>query len=84
VKFLACKVISDASGSSLPPIARFVGSDGTFHALNFLAYVAVRPWLWFKVKRLASDSMMAASKLCKVLAETAESHMADRERVVTG
>jgi adenosylhomocysteine nucleosidase len=85
VKFLACKVISDTSSSCLPPIARFVGSDGKFHALRFLGYVAVRPWLWAKVQRLASDSVMAASKLCSVLAETAESYAAGREtRVLTG
>jgi adenosylhomocysteine nucleosidase len=84
VKFLACKVISDTSRSSLPPIARFVGSDGKFHALRFLAYVAVRPWLWPGVQRLASDSAMAAGKLCAVLAETSASHTADREaRVLT-
>jgi adenosylhomocysteine nucleosidase len=78
VKFLACKVISDTSGSSLPPIARFVGTDGKFHVFRFLIYIAVRPWLWSKVQRLANDSVMAASKLCAVLAEMAEAHMADR------
>lgn len=78
LKFLACKVISDTSGSSLPPIARFVGSDGKFGTLGFLAYIAVRPWLWAKVRRLASDTAMAASKLCAVLAETSETHTADR------
>jgi len=84
VQFLACKVISDTSSSSLPPIAPFIGSDGRFHALKFLAYVAVRPWLWAKAQRLASDSVMAARKLCSVLAETAESHTADHEaRVLT-
>jgi adenosylhomocysteine nucleosidase len=84
VKFLACKVISDTRGSSLPPIARFIGSDGKFHALKFLAYIAVRPWLWPRVQRLASDSAMAAANLCSVLTETSETHAADREaRLVT-
>jgi len=84
VRFLACKVISDASGSSLPPIARFINSDGKFHALKFLSYVAVRPWLWSKVQRLASDTAMAADKLCEALADLCESNLADREaRVVT-
>jgi adenosylhomocysteine nucleosidase len=78
LKFLACKVISDKSGSSLPPIARFVGSDGKFHLFRFLTYIAVRPWLWTKVQRLAKDSAMAANKLCALLAETPEAHMADR------
>ncbi len=70
VEFLACKVISDASGSRLPPIARFVGGDGRFHALKFLAYVAVRPWLWGSVQQLARDSALAAGKLCEALAGT--------------
>jgi adenosylhomocysteine nucleosidase len=78
LKFLACKVISDTSESSLPPIARFVGSDGRFQVFRFLAYIAVRPWLWAKVKRLASDSAMAARKLCAVLAEISEVQSADR------
>lgn len=84
VKFLACKVISDTSKSGLPPIARFIGSDGRFHALKFVAYVAVRPWLWGKVRRLANDSAVAAHKLCAVLAEASELHAAgDHARAVT-
>ena len=78
VRFLACKVISDTSSSSLPPIASFVGSDGKFHALRFLAYIALRPWLWFRVQRLATDTAMAADKLCEVLTETSEFHAAAR------
>jgi adenosylhomocysteine nucleosidase len=78
LKFLACKVISDTTGTGLPPIARFIGSDGKFHALKFLFYIAVRPWLWIKVQRLASDSVMAAKKLCGVLAEMSEAHTAER------
>jgi adenosylhomocysteine nucleosidase len=79
VKFLACKVISDTSTSSLPPISYFVGSDGKFHALRFMAYVGVRPWLWAKVQRLASDSAMAAQKLCSVLGESFGSLSEDRD-----
>jgi nucleoside phosphorylase len=67
VKFLACKVVSDTSETRLPPIARFVGSDGRFHAIKFLAHVAVRPWLWGSVQKLARDSTIAAMKLCEVL-----------------
>ena len=78
VKFLACKVISDNSRTALPAIGRFVGSDGKFYMFRFLAYIAVRPWLWAKVQRLASDSVVAARKLCAVLTETSEAHTADR------
>ena len=78
VKFMACKVISDTSGSALPPIARFISTDGKFHALKFLTYVALRPWFWAKVLRLASNSQMAARRLCNLLAETAKANTADR------
>ena len=69
VRFLACKVISDASGSRLPPIARFTGEDGQFHVFNFLSFIAIRPWLWGRVLRLARDSGMAAEKLGGALAD---------------
>lgn len=63
IKFLAVKVISDASDFCLPPIARFIGNDGQFHAGKFIAHIALRPWLWKGVRRLASDSMLAARAL---------------------
>jgi adenosylhomocysteine nucleosidase len=81
VKFLACKVISDKSRTALLPITQFVGNDGKFHVLQFVSYIAVRPWLWGKVRKLASDSAVAASKLCIALAETSQSH--GNEQVVT-
>src|SRR6266568_2972054 len=39
VKFLACKVISDTSDSRLPPLAPFIGRDGSFHALRFMLHI---------------------------------------------
>jgi adenosylhomocysteine nucleosidase len=69
VKFMACKVISDTSCSSLAPFDRFIGHDGKFHVLRFLGYVAVRPWLWGKVERWAKQTARAARNLCAALAE---------------
>ena len=63
IKFLACKVISDTSDSRLPPIAPFIGADGRFHALRFMVHIAVRPWLWKGVRKLAKDSLVAAQSL---------------------
>ncbi len=75
VKFLACKVISDVNDSRLPPIAQFIGDDGGFHALKFLAYIAFRPRLWASVRQLARDTVFAAGKLCETLsAVTSETH----------
>jgi adenosylhomocysteine nucleosidase len=67
LKFLACKVVSDVHDSRLPPIMRFVGPDGRFHPFAFVLHVAVRPWLWAGVVRLAGNSTVAAKALCEVL-----------------
>ena len=68
VKFLACKVISDAHDAHLPPIMRFVGPDGQFHPFPFVLHVAVRPWLWGGVIRLVRNSAVAAKTLSAALA----------------
>lgn len=63
IKFLACKVISDSSETSLPPLTQFIGPDGRFQTLRFAAHIAVRPWRWAAVMRLARDSAKAARAL---------------------
>ena len=68
VRFLACKVISDANDSRMPPIGRFIGEGGRFQAFKFVVYVAFRPWLWGRVQQLARHSIIAAGKLCEALA----------------
>jgi adenosylhomocysteine nucleosidase len=68
VKFLAFKVISDTHDSNLPPIMRFVNAEGKFSLVRFVGHIAVRPWLWGGVARLARNSTMAAKVLCEVLA----------------
>jgi adenosylhomocysteine nucleosidase len=73
INFLACKVISDPSDSRLPPMARFIGEDGRFHALRFMAYIALRPRLWASLRKLLRDSTVAAAKLCEALANTSKS-----------
>jgi adenosylhomocysteine nucleosidase len=78
LKFLACKAISDTSGSALPPMARFITNDGKFHTVKFLSFIAVRPWLWAKVRRLATNSRIAARNLCGVLAEVSKLQTTDR------
>ncbi len=83
IKFLACKVISDASGSSLPPIAPFIKSDGKFQEGSFLAFVAIRPWLWPRVQRLARDSKVAAARLCQLLKRALQAHSEEQSPMVT-
>ena len=67
VKFLACKVISDSSESALPPLRRFIGKDGRFQFFRFIMHMAVRPWRWAALRRLARDSAKAAQSLGLVL-----------------
>lgn len=68
ISFAAYKVISDESGFEFPAVARFV-RNGQFRESAFIAYVAMRPWLWPKVLQLAKNSAKAADVLCRWLAE---------------
>lgn len=68
VPFSAVKVISDEIDFELPSIDRFIGGDGQFMTGKFVAFVAIRPWLWVGVMRLRKNSKSAAEALCKFLA----------------
>jgi len=72
IQFTACKVVSDSRDQPLPPVARFVASDGTFQSFRFLAHMALRPWLWAGVGQLARNSTIAAQSLCKQLAASTQ------------
>ena len=63
VKFAAVKAISDEFDFAFPEIERFVDSQGRFQQGRFARFVAVRPWLWRKVNRLALSSNRAVSGL---------------------
>lgn len=67
IRFLACKVISDASDSSIPPFGRFITSGGQFQVGRFITHMVVRPWLWPGLIRLAKNSTKAARNLCTAL-----------------
>lgn len=71
IKFLACKVISDPHDAHLPPLMRFVDGQGRFHVLDFVAHVAIRPWLWSGVMQLARNSAVAAKALSDALGQNA-------------
>ena len=68
IKFLAYKVISDEHDSPLPTIMRFVKS-GQFNTVGFVAHVAIRPWLWPAVIKLARNSAVASKVLSEALAD---------------
>jgi adenosylhomocysteine nucleosidase len=71
VRFAAVKAISDASGFQMPPLDKFVTHDGQLRSARFLGFVAIRPWLWANVIRLARNSSRAARALSAALGSLA-------------
>lgn len=69
IAFLAIKCISDEMDFELPEMMRFV-RGGKFNTGSFVAYVALRPWLWVKVARLAQNTRLATENLCAWLRES--------------
>jgi adenosylhomocysteine nucleosidase len=61
--FGATKVISDESTFEIPEIARFIDPQGNFRTASFAAFVALRPWRWSSVARLAGNSRKARTIL---------------------
>ena len=68
--FLAIKSISDELGFEMPEMARFIRS-GQFRTGRFAFHVALRPWLWLRVYRLARNTRVASDNLCAWLRESA-------------
>jgi len=68
--FLAIKSISDEYDFEMPEMAHFI-RNGQFHEKRFALHVALRPWLWFRVLRLARNTKIASENLCAWLRESA-------------
>lgn len=66
--FRCVKAISDEFDFPLPPLNRFVDSDGIFQTGNFVRWLSVRPWQWMTVLMLGRNSNAAAQALCNWLA----------------
>jgi len=64
ITFVGLKAISDEADFEMPPLSRFVTRDGQFRTSAFAGFVALRPWLWLRVFRLARNSNIAAAALC--------------------
>lgn len=67
VEFTALKAISDAIHFSMPPMERFISSDGQFRSARFAMHVAVRPWLWSRTITLGRNSAKASRALCEAI-----------------
>jgi adenosylhomocysteine nucleosidase len=84
VTFAALKVISDEFNFELPASDRFVDTEGRFREARFAMFVALRPWLWLPVIRLARNSARATRSLSAALGTIlAEEVPADRSAQVT-
>lgn len=67
--FIAIKAISDELQFELPPMTRFI-KDGQLHTARLAISVALRPWLWLRVARLARNTRIASENLCAWLRES--------------
>ena len=63
IPFDTAKVISDAYDFEMPAMASFLDTQGRFRIASFARFVALRPWLWPRVARLAINSRKAARAL---------------------
>lgn len=68
--FLAIKSISDELDFELPEMSQFIHHGG-FETARFLLHVALRPWLWLRMVRLAQNTQIAAANLCAWLRPSA-------------
>ena len=76
VAFGVVKVISDEFDFEFPATERFMDSAGRFQETRFALFAAVRPWLWPRVLRLATNSRRATRALCDHLLELVDSESA--------
>jgi adenosylhomocysteine nucleosidase len=70
IPYLAVKAISDELDFELPEMSRFI-RGGQFNTTRFLLHIAIRPWLWLRVIRLARNTQIASENLCAWLRESA-------------
>jgi adenosylhomocysteine nucleosidase len=67
VEFAALKAISDVFDFVMPPVEKFVASDGQFRSAGFAVHVAMRPWLWGRTVVLARNGARASRALCATI-----------------
>lgn len=72
IGFLAVKAISDLHDFEMPPMQRFVDERGDFHAARFVAWTALRPGTWGRVRQLGRNSAAAGKTLHRLLATLLE------------
>jgi adenosylhomocysteine nucleosidase len=73
LQFTATKVISDGLHFEMSQTARFIDVHGRFKTAAFALHVALRPWLWGRVAKLATNSSKAARILGEHLKQSCNS-----------
>jgi adenosylhomocysteine nucleosidase len=67
VRFATVKVVSDEFDFDFPSMERFVDGSGRFSELRFAMFACIRPWLWPRMVRLATNSGRASRALSEWL-----------------
>ena len=80
IAFAAIKAVSDALDVELPPLQAFTTDDGWFRESAFAVHIAVRPWLWPGVLRMAGNSAHAARNLCRELRSMLQAYEAEAKK----
>jgi adenosylhomocysteine nucleosidase len=73
MEFASVKAVSDEASFLMPPMTRFIGSNGRFATARFVFYIAFRPHWWATVGELKRNSDLAAKNLCAELNHLMES-----------
>jgi nucleoside phosphorylase len=69
--FHCVKAISDELDFVMPPLNRFVDSQGDFSTKRLIAWAMVRPHRWLGIMRLARNTTRATQALCDWLRQNA-------------
>src|SRR5712671_450204 len=77
IPFIAIKAISDELDFPMPPLGRFVSSNGQFSTAGFVGYAAIRPWIWPVVFQLGKNASVASEKLAFALRTAVERYAAE-------
>ena len=67
LQFASIKAISDDAGFVMPPMNRFIGSDGKFETHRFLMYIALHPRWWSTLGKIKANSELASKNLCEAV-----------------
>ncbi|HEY1678873.1 MAG TPA: hypothetical protein VGG04_14250 [Candidatus Sulfotelmatobacter sp.] len=70
VDFAVIKAISDEVDFDFPSTEKFIDASGRFWEGRFALFAAMRPWLWWRVLRLARNSTHASRALCEALSRS--------------